>query len=69
MRRNVGWWMLLLGAVALPGCGSVQEIILDEVRASAKESIDQAVDEAVDGLVDELLDFEGLTIGDEEPNE
>ena len=69
MRRNVFLWMLLLGAVALPGCGSVQEIILDEVRASAKESIDQAVDEAVDGLFDEVLDFGGLTVDDEQPNE
>jgi hypothetical protein len=60
-------WLLLLGLLALPGCGSVQEIILDEVQASAKESIEQAVDEAVDGVVDELLDFGGLT-DDEEPS-
>jgi flavin-binding protein dodecin len=61
--------MLLLGAVALPGCGSVQEVIVDAVRSSAKESIDQAVDEAVDELVDEVLDFDGLTVDDGQPNE
>lgn len=73
MRRKVYSWMLLLGAVALPGCGSVQEMILDELRASAKESIEQAVDEAVDQLVDEALDqaldLGGLTADDEQPNE
>ena len=70
MRRNVSMLLLLLGVLALPGCGSVQavqEVLVDAVQASAKESIEQAVDVVVDDVVGELLDFGGLT-EDEEPS-
>ena len=71
MRRNVSMWLLLLGALALPSCGSVQavqEVLVDAVQASAKESIEQAVDEVVDDVVGELLDFGGVT-DDEVPSD
>lgn len=55
--------LLLGGAAAIAGCGSVQEVVVQTVRDAAKEAIETTVDEAVDGFVDDLaaeLDFEGL---------
>ncbi len=65
MRHHELRALLLLGGIAtLAGCGSVQEVIVDAVRTSAKEAVEEAVDDTVDGLVDEILgrlpDFEGL---------
>ena len=67
--KDVLLWMLLLGAVVLPGCGSVQEVIVDAVRSSAKESLEQEVDDALDGMIDEWLDLDSLLVDDEQPNE
>lgn len=65
MRKNGSLSMLLLGALALPGCGSVPDVILDAVQSAARESLEQALDEAVDGVVGDLLDFGPLTNDDE----
>lgn len=66
-------WCMLLGALALTGCGGVQEAVVDAVRASAKESLEQTVDEIidenVDGLMDELFDVDELFGGEEQADE
>ena len=65
MRNRALRGLLLLGGIAaLPGCGSVQEVIVDTVRTATKEAIEEAVDDTVDGLLDDLTaglpDFEDL---------
>ncbi|MHC5109690.1 MAG: hypothetical protein ACYTHJ_07415 [Planctomycetota bacterium] len=67
MHKRIYSYLLLIGAVFLPGCGAVQELIVDEVRTTAKTSIEETIDVAVDGTFDALSDFGGL--GDDEQSD
>ncbi len=64
---------MVLGALALTGCGGVQEAVVDAVRASAKESLertfDETIDENVDGLMNDLFDIDELFGGQEQAGE
>ena len=69
MRTCLRSGLFLLGTLSLVGCGSVQEVILDAVQTSAKESIEQAVDGAVNGVVDDLMNFGGLVDDEGQSND
>jgi hypothetical protein len=66
MKAHKSWsWALgICCALLVGGCGAVPDLIVDEVRSSAKEAFQEAVgemvDEAIGEVFGEFLDVEDL---------
>lgn len=67
MIRRASLSLILLGALLLPGCGSLQGIVVEAAEVSAKQAVEQAIDEVIGSMMDEVLDLDGFLADDAPP--